>query len=582
MPLATQKISKIVLPEKFKAILEQRHEYYIFHSGRGCGKSVNIIICLIILAAQEQMRILCVREIMSSLSESVKATIEEWIERLGVSHLFVSTRDEIRCINGSVFLFRGLQTSRAINIKSISNIKITFVEEAEAISEASWELLVPSVMRRKEKDCSIICALNPRYEEDVIAQRFLLQKAPPKSYICKLTKDDNPFFYNTQLPAQMAHDEQTLSPASYRHKWLGEFLSASDDCLFNEAALRNMKEAPAFYERENYVSVAVGVDPATTDKKFSNRYGVVVVGITKDGEFHVLENASSHFTPHEFALKTAEMYSKYKCDCAVVETNAGGDFVKAALIGVNAFMRVEEVRATQDKVKRSLPVANLAAMGKLKLFEIGRNELLRECKNMTIRGYTGAAGESPDMLDATAWAIYYLGKLRELDVEQSFFDMSVFADVAMVEKFAFVKAKFAFEYHSGGKAVISQWLVLENEKLERLYVCESWEVVSISEMQKFAADPRNFKTFILEDGATENILNANAQYYEKSNLKIDELAASILPRLTRNDIVLAQTAKTSYNGYFGNVIKKALEKFKLGGDGDLNVEAFCHLAIEAI
>ena len=582
MPLATQKISKIVLPQKFKAILEQRHEYYVFHSGRGCGKSVNIIICLIILAAQEQMRILCVREIMSSLAESVKATIEEWIERLGVSHLFISTRDEIRCINGSVFLFRGLQTSRAINIKSISNIKITFVEEAEAISEASWELLVPSVMRRKEKDCSIICALNPRYEEDVVAQRFLIQAAPPKSYVCKLTKEDNPFFYSTQLPAQMLHDEKTLSPASYRHKWLGEFLSASDDCLFNEAALRHMKDAPNFYERENYVSVAIGVDPAATDKKFSNRYGIVAVGVTKEGEYHVLENASSHYTPHEFALKTNELYTRYNGDCAVVEVNQGGDFIKATLISVNPFMRVEEVRATLDKVKRSLPVANLAAMGKLRLFEIGRNELLRECKNMTIRGYMGAAGESPDMLDATSWAIYYLGKLRELDAEQTFFDMSVFIDDEEVEKFKLLKARFAFEYHSGGKAVISQWKVLESEKLKCIFVCERWEVVSISEMQKFVAEPRNFKTFILEDGATENILNANAQYYEKSNLKIDELAAAILPRLSKNDISFVQTAESSFLGYKGNILKRALEKFKLGGSEDLNIEAFAHLAIEAI
>lgn len=582
MPLASKKISKIVLPQKFKAILEQSHEYYVFHSGRGCGKSVNIIICLIILAAQEQMRILCVREVMSSLAESVKATIEEWIERLGVSHLFISTRDEIRCINGSVFLFRGLQTSRAINIKSISNIKITFVEEAEAISEASWELLVPSVMRRKEKDCSIICALNPRYEEDVIAQRFLIQAPPPKSYVCKLTKDDNPYFCETQLPSQMAHDEKTLSPASYKHKWLGEFLSASDDCLFNEAALRYMKDAPNFYERENYVSVVIGVDPAATDKRFSNRYGVVAVGITKDGEYHVLENASSHFTPHEFAVKTSELYNKFKADCSVVECNQGGDFLKATLIGHNPFMRVEEVRATQDKVKRSLPVANLAAMGKVKLFEVGRNELLRECKNMTIRGYMGAAGESPDMLDATSWAIYYLGKLRELDAEQTFFDMSVFIGSEEIEKFKLLKARFAFEYHSKGKAVVSQWSVFEDEKLKCIFVCERWEVVSISEMQKFAAAPREFKTFILEDSATENILNANAQYYEKSTLGIDELASSILPRLSKKDVSLVKTAESSFDGFKGNVLKKSLEKFKLGGNDNLNIEAFCHCVIEAI
>ncbi|MFP6134378.1 phage terminase large subunit [Helicobacter pylori] len=51
--------------------------------------------------------------------------------------------------NGSTFLFKGMQEYNAGNIKSIADINITWIEEAQYFSERSWELLVPSVIRAK-------------------------------------------------------------------------------------------------------------------------------------------------------------------------------------------------------------------------------------------------------------------------------------------------------------------------------------------------------------------------------------------------------------------------------------------------
>ncbi|MGN8474734.1 phage terminase large subunit [Helicobacter pylori] len=68
---------------------------------------------------------------------------------LELSSEFKIKTDKIEANNGSTFLFKGMQEYNAGNIKSIADINITWIEEAQYFSERSWELLVPSVIRAK-------------------------------------------------------------------------------------------------------------------------------------------------------------------------------------------------------------------------------------------------------------------------------------------------------------------------------------------------------------------------------------------------------------------------------------------------
>ena len=52
----------------------------IAYGGRGAGKSDGFAIALIIFAMKMKLRILCLREIQNSLEESVKSTIENYID----------------------------------------------------------------------------------------------------------------------------------------------------------------------------------------------------------------------------------------------------------------------------------------------------------------------------------------------------------------------------------------------------------------------------------------------------------------------------------------------------------------------
>ncbi|PUD46633.1 hypothetical protein C2R73_05150, partial [Helicobacter pylori] len=75
--------------------------------------------------------------------------LEKWVHALGLSSEFKIKTDKIEANNGSTFLFKGMQEYNAGNIKSIADINITWIEEAQYFSERSWELLVPSVIRAK-------------------------------------------------------------------------------------------------------------------------------------------------------------------------------------------------------------------------------------------------------------------------------------------------------------------------------------------------------------------------------------------------------------------------------------------------
>ena len=71
----------------------------------------------------------------------VKALIEAKIRKLGLGPFFEVTRDEIRGANGSLIVFRGMQSYNAENIKSLEDFDWAWIEEAQSLSKRSLSLL---------------------------------------------------------------------------------------------------------------------------------------------------------------------------------------------------------------------------------------------------------------------------------------------------------------------------------------------------------------------------------------------------------------------------------------------------------
>ncbi|MGL2636100.1 hypothetical protein ACQJ7J_00930 [Helicobacter pylori] len=148
----------------------------------------------------------------------------------------------------------------------------------------------------------------------------------------------------------------------YQHTWLGALRTKSDISIFKNIDFK----CDEVYLRDNYIQLLIACDPATTNKDYSNEYGVVVMGLKHDGVIHLIEDASGSFSPNEFCQRVSELYRRYKAEMVVIETNNGGDFLKATLLLHDPILNVFEVRASTDKIRRSLPIASLGYMNRLK------------------------------------------------------------------------------------------------------------------------------------------------------------------------------------------------------------------------
>ena len=207
----------------FKPII-RKARYKVLYGGRGSGKSYF----LAELAGEVSRRIgtviLCAREFQGSLDDSVYQLLIETIERLGYADEFDILKSTITHKGtGAKFVFYGIKNN-VTKIKSIQGVGVCWVEEAEAVTKNSWDVLIPSI--RGDKNAEIWISFNPKNILDDTYQRFIVH--PPKdSIVLKANYDINPHFADTPLLADMLECKERDEDL-YRHIWLGEPVADSE------------------------------------------------------------------------------------------------------------------------------------------------------------------------------------------------------------------------------------------------------------------------------------------------------------------------------------------------------------------
>ncbi len=216
----------IELPDKLLFFLSEKKRYKIAYGGRGSAKSWTVARCLILNALKSKVRILCTRQLQTSIKDSVHKLLCDSINDLGSNEYFNITRDAITCINGSEFIFKGLQ-NQTNEIKSMEGINFCWCEEAQSISEDSWQILIPTI--RKE-DSEIWITFNPDREEDATYQRFV-KNTPPDSTIALINYYDNPWFPDV-LRKEMEYCKE-VDYGKYEHVWLGKTVIDTDAQIYH-------------------------------------------------------------------------------------------------------------------------------------------------------------------------------------------------------------------------------------------------------------------------------------------------------------------------------------------------------------
>jgi phage terminase large subunit len=189
--------------------------YKVAYGGRGGAKSWGYARALLILAAQKKIRILCTREIQKSIKDSVHKLLSDQIEALGYGGLFTILQTEIRCSNGSEFLFAGLSDLTVESIKSFEGVDIVWVEEAHAVTKRSWSVLIPTI---RKDGSEIWITFNPELDTDETYVRFVEQR-PPGTVLMPINWPDNPWF--SDILRQEKDHLQKIDPVEYENVWNG-------------------------------------------------------------------------------------------------------------------------------------------------------------------------------------------------------------------------------------------------------------------------------------------------------------------------------------------------------------------------
>ena len=214
------------VPPKLIPVFDGPARYRISFGGRGSGKTRTFALMTAVRGDMFATNgvtgvILCAREFQNSLEDSSFAEVKAAI----LSDPYLTTRWEIgatyiRHVTRKVeYVFRGLRHNRE-SLKGLARILIAWPDEAEQITEESWQTLIPTV---REEGSEIWVSYNPASEKSATHKRFRLNATPDMKW-AEMNWQDNPYF-----PAVLEEErrrDMEARPDDYGHIWEGQFKTA--------------------------------------------------------------------------------------------------------------------------------------------------------------------------------------------------------------------------------------------------------------------------------------------------------------------------------------------------------------------
>lgn len=208
---------------------------------------------------QRPIGVLCARELQVSIKDSVHQLLSDIIKENPVwSRFYDPKAQEIVGKNGTRFSFKGLKHNIS-EIKSYEGVDYCWVEEAQAVSDKSWETLIPTI---RKPNSEIWISFNPKNPTDPTWQRFVSGK-DDRMLVREVSWLDNPFF------PQVLEDErlalQKNDPEAYEHVWLGKFDTRYSGSVYAKYIRQEqIKDIAYDAQRPIYTAWDLGYDDATS------------------------------------------------------------------------------------------------------------------------------------------------------------------------------------------------------------------------------------------------------------------------------------------------------------------------------
>lgn len=252
--------ARIALPPKLIPVFDGPADVRGAYGGRGSAKTRSFALMVAVRTVMWEAEgregiILSGRQYMNSLDDSSLDELKSAIRSDPLLEQYFEIGDKfIRTKSGRIhFVFSGLERN-IDSVKSKSRILLCWVDEAEPVTESSWQVLIPTL---REEDSELWVTWNPRSKRSATHQRFRAM-ADSSMKIVEMNWRDNPVF-----PAKLERQRQqdlVSRPDSYDHIWEGGFEEAAVGAYF----VRQIRDA----RDGNRIGCRLGEDPHMSKRAF--------------------------------------------------------------------------------------------------------------------------------------------------------------------------------------------------------------------------------------------------------------------------------------------------------------------------
>lgn len=296
-------------PKIFEPVLDYKGRYIALTGGRASGKSWVIAHKILEDLIYKKMDVLCAREHQNSIEQSNKKLFEKIIKKYELPYEIQNTKI-ISKITGSQIVFVGLSDITADNIKSYEDFKLVWLEEAQKISQKSWDILNPTI---RAEGSQIILTMNPEVPHP---------KHPIMSELLTIFKDEtlhiHANYYNNPFCSKdiikIAELTKQHKPEEYKHIWEGIPRDESLNNVVKGFTEENVKPITYQPNMPLHLTWDFNVDPMSC----------ILAHKTADKVFYfdefILENASTEQTIKE----VIKAYPDHKA-AIIINGDASGD-----------------------------------------------------------------------------------------------------------------------------------------------------------------------------------------------------------------------------------------------------------------
>lgn len=253
----------------FKPLMPFRR-YKGAKGGRGGAKSHFFAEKVVIDCLSRHTRQACLREVQNSIKDSVKQLLEDKIAKFDVADRFHITDNEIVCPStDSLIIFRGLRKQTAGAIKSLEGFTDAWYEEAQALSQRSIDLALPTFRTGSQMSFSWNTT-EPTDPVDLLFEQNYNIDGDPDFVMVETNYWDNPFF-----PDELARDmlrDMRRDPEKYEHVWAGGYLKNSEARVFRNWTVESFETPKGHIDWLQGADWGFSVDPTVLVRCFVGRW----------------------------------------------------------------------------------------------------------------------------------------------------------------------------------------------------------------------------------------------------------------------------------------------------------------------